>query len=39
MADRMIAWLDHCGYEIVEKNPASSVLPDNDISSQMANAP
>ena len=20
MADRLIAWLDHCGYEIVEKN-------------------
>ncbi|SMX58128.1 conserved protein of unknown function [Bradyrhizobium sp. ORS 285] len=19
MADRLIAWLDHCGYEIVEK--------------------
>ncbi len=21
MADRLIAWLDHCGYEIVEKRP------------------
>jgi hypothetical protein len=20
MADRLIAWLDHCGYEIVEKS-------------------
>jgi hypothetical protein len=22
MADRMIAWLDHCGYAIVEKDQA-----------------
>ncbi|WP_409998714.1 hypothetical protein [Bradyrhizobium sp. SZCCHNR3107] len=21
MADRLIAWLDHCGYEILEKKP------------------
>jgi hypothetical protein len=21
MADRMIAWLDHCGYAVVEKDP------------------
>ncbi|WP_316186343.1 MULTISPECIES: hypothetical protein [unclassified Bradyrhizobium] len=21
LADRLIAWLDHCGYEIVEKKP------------------
>ncbi len=32
MADRMIAWLDHCGYEIVEKKPAPSVVPEKDIS-------
>lgn len=28
MADRAIAWLDRCGYEIVEKHQASLVPPD-----------
>ncbi|WP_407174387.1 hypothetical protein [Bradyrhizobium sp. STM 3562] len=31
MADRLIAWLDHCGYEIVEKNAGHkepSLVPD-----------
>ena len=31
MADRLIAWLDHCGYEIVEKNkphPEANLVPD-----------
>ena len=31
MADRLIAWLDHCGYEIVEKNKPHSeanLVPD-----------
>ena len=26
MADRLIAWLDHCGYEIVEKKQRSLAL-------------
>jgi len=26
MADRLIAWLDHCGYEIVEKPHAEASL-------------
>lgn len=25
MADRLIAWLDHCGYEIVEKSRLRAV--------------
>jgi hypothetical protein len=28
MADRVIAWLDHCGYQIVEKDQVSVVPPD-----------
>ncbi|MET4426412.1 hypothetical protein [Bradyrhizobium sp. RT3a] len=28
MADRVIAWLDHCGYEIVEKHEASVLPPE-----------
>ena len=28
MADRAIAWLDRCGYQIVEKDQASVVSPD-----------
>jgi hypothetical protein len=28
MADRAIAWLDHCGYQIVEKDQVSVVPPD-----------
>ena len=27
MADRLIAWLDECGYEIVEKHHEVSVAP------------
>ncbi len=30
MADRLLAWLDHCGYEIVEKSRAykeASLVP------------
>lgn len=27
MADRLIAWLDECGYEIVEKPRGASVAP------------
>ena len=27
MADRLIAWLDECGYEIVEKHDEASVAP------------
>ncbi len=27
MADRLIAWLDECGYEIVEKDHEPSVAP------------
>ena len=30
MSDRLIAWLDHCGYEIIEKNKPyneSSLVP------------
>ncbi len=27
MADRLIAWLDECGYEIVEKQHDVSVAP------------
>lgn len=27
MADRLIAWLDQCGYEIVEKDQDVSVAP------------
>jgi hypothetical protein len=26
MADRLIAWLDHCGYEIVEKPHTEAAL-------------
>lgn len=26
MADRLIAWLDHCGYEIVEKKRLSPAM-------------
>jgi len=26
MADRIIAWLDHCGYAIVEKSHAEATL-------------
>ncbi len=26
MADRLIAWLDHCGYQIVEKPHAAATL-------------
>jgi hypothetical protein len=26
MADRLIKWLDHCGYEIVEKPHAEATL-------------
>ena len=31
MADRLITWLDHCGYEIVEKKTGheeASLVPD-----------
>lgn len=28
MADRVIVWLDHCGYEIVAKHQVSLVPPD-----------
>jgi hypothetical protein len=28
MATRVIAWLDHCGYQIVEKDQVSVVPPD-----------
>jgi hypothetical protein len=27
MADRLIAWLDHCGYQIVDKDQVSIVPP------------
>jgi len=27
MADRLVAWLDHCGYEIVEKKQGHAVVP------------
>jgi|SwirhisoilCB1_FD_contig_31_10062540_length_787_multi_5_in_0_out_0_2 hypothetical protein len=27
MADRLIAWLEECGYEIVEKRHEASVAP------------
>jgi hypothetical protein len=27
MADRLITWLDHCGYQIVEKDHVSVVPP------------
>jgi hypothetical protein len=30
MADRLIAWLDHCGYQIVETDRVSLVPPDPD---------
>ncbi len=30
MADRLIAWLDHCGYEIVEKKPERTAAPVTD---------
>jgi hypothetical protein len=26
MADRLIVWLDHCGYQIVEKPPKEASL-------------
>ena len=29
MADRLIAWLDHCGYAIVEKPPAGVSASDD----------
>jgi len=43
MADRLISWLDHCGYQIVEKNhvetnaEASLVpsVPQPDVSSTL----
>jgi hypothetical protein len=28
MADRVIAWLDHCGYQIVDKDQVSIVPPE-----------
>jgi hypothetical protein len=28
MADRLISWLDQCGYQIVEKDPVGVVPPD-----------
>jgi hypothetical protein len=28
MADRLISWLDQCGYQIVEKHPVGVVPPD-----------
>ncbi|MGY3452131.1 hypothetical protein [Bradyrhizobium sp. USDA 4353] len=39
MADRLIAWLDHCGYEIVEKRPEldSAALPADELQPQVAN--
>jgi hypothetical protein len=27
MADRLVAWLDHCGYEIVEKKQERAAVP------------
>jgi len=31
MADRLITWLDHCGYEIVEKPHAEASLVPNSL--------
>jgi len=28
MADRVMAWLDHCGYQIVDKDQVSIVPPE-----------
>ncbi|NPU13084.1 MULTISPECIES: hypothetical protein [Bradyrhizobium] len=39
MADRLIAWLDHCGYQIVEKKlHESAVLPADDLQPPAINA-
>jgi hypothetical protein len=39
MADRLIAWLDHCGYEIVEKSQAlASVHPEDELKPSVISA-
>jgi hypothetical protein len=42
MADRLIAWLDHCGYQIIEKpEPEASLVPsasDGEISPHLEQA-
>ncbi|CCD99133.1 hypothetical protein [Bradyrhizobium sp. STM 3809] len=37
MADRLIAWLDHCGYEIAEKRQdiAATAVTSEDLQSQI----
>jgi len=39
MADRLIAWLDHCGYEIVEKKqPLATVHAEDELKSSVISA-
>ncbi|MGJ5181574.1 hypothetical protein ACQR16_32590 [Bradyrhizobium oligotrophicum] len=40
MADRLIAWLDHCGYEIVEKRHehGAAALSAEELRPQASNA-
>ena len=39
MADRLIAWLDHCGYAIVEKKPAlAAVHPEDELKPSVISA-
>ncbi|WP_284419299.1 MULTISPECIES: hypothetical protein [unclassified Bradyrhizobium] len=40
MADRLIAWLDHCGYEIVEKRQEldAAIVPHDELKARVASA-